>query len=146
MVLARGAILCTQCGYNRATGQRIGAGRPVPPGKPSGTPWEVPWYSTPYPYLGVFLAVLGCLFFLGRQEPAYMLAFFIVAGLYSLGTHILVFVAAFQESIGTGFLTLCIPFYALYFVFKVSDSGLLRLLHTVAFFVNIALRLLADLA
>ncbi|HWI57549.1 MAG TPA: hypothetical protein VNZ22_10000 [Bacillota bacterium] len=140
--LARGVVLCTKCGYNWTTGQRTVAGRPAPLGKPAADPWATPWYKTPYPYLGALLLVLGTLYYLGRENPAMMLAFVIVAGLYTVGMHIVVTVAAFRESVGTGFLTLCVPFYALYFVVKVSESDTLKVLYSVAILLNLLLRFL----
>ncbi len=140
--LARGAVLCIQCGYNIATGQRTVAGRPAALGKPGTPQWETPWYKTAYPYLGVVLVVLAALYYLGRENPPMMLAFIGTAALYTLTAHIIVTVAAFRESIGTGFLTLCVPFYALYFVFKVSESDTLKLLYASAVIVNISLRFL----
>lgn len=71
-----------------------------------------------------------------------MMAFIGTALLYALAAHICVIVAAFQESVGTGFLTLCLPFYAFYFVFKVSDNSTLQLLYSVAIVINIALKFL----
>jgi hypothetical protein len=140
--LPRGAVLCTVCGYNLATGQRTVAGRPAAPGKPTAPHYDAPWYKTPYPYLGFVFVVLGVLYFLGRQNPGVMLGFLGVAALYSLTAHIIVVVAAFRESVGTGFLTLCIPFYALYFVFKVSDNDTLKVLYTAAIILNLALKFL----
>jgi len=137
--LPRGAILCINCGYNLKTGQRMVAGRPAALGKPSSDQWETPWYKTAYPYVGLLVVALGLFYFLGRENPAMMLAFVGIAVLYSLTIHITVIVAAFRESAGTGLLTLCIPFYALYFVFKVSESDTLKVLYGVAVLVNLSL-------
>jgi DNA-directed RNA polymerase subunit RPC12/RpoP len=141
--LPRGAVLCTTCGYNLATKQRTVAGRPAALGKPTAPKYDAPWYKTAYPYIGFVLVVLGVLYFLGRENPGIMLAFLGVAVLYTLTAHIIVIVAAFKESVGTGFLTMCIPFYALYFVFKVNDSDTLKLIYAVAVIINISLRFLA---
>jgi len=140
--LARGAVLCTQCGYNLVTGKRTVAGRPAALGKPGTPQWETPWYKTAYPYLLVLVAALGLLYYFGRENPAIMLAFLGVALLYSLTVHIIAIVAAFKESAGTGFLTMCVPFYALYFVFKVSDNDTLKVLYAGAAIINIPLRFL----
>ena len=72
-----------------------------------------------------------------------MLAFLGVAVLYVLVTHILVVVSAFKESVGTGFLTLCVPFYGLYYVFKISEDETLQILYTVAIVINLAVRFIA---
>jgi hypothetical protein len=139
-VLTRGAVLCTQCGYNLATKTRTVAGRPAALGKPSAPSYESKWYASPYPYIGFVLAVLAVLYALGRSNPAMMLAFVGLAALYCLTVHIMAIVAAFRESVGTGFLTLCIPIYALYFVFKVSESDTLKILYGTAIVINILLR------
>lgn len=140
--LPRGAVLCTSCGYNLKTGQRTVAGRPAAAGKPSPQRWETPWYKTAYPYIGGVIVLLAVLYFFGRTNPPIMLAFVGLALLYSVGVHIIVVVAAFKESAGTGFLTLCVPFYALYFVFKVAENDTLKLLYTSAVIINLSLRFL----
>lgn len=140
--LPRGAVLCTQCGYNLATGTRTVAGRPAALGKPSVTSGEPKWYESPFPYVGFVLAVLVLLYYLGKGNPTMMLAFLGFAFLYVLTVHIMVLVAAFRESVGTGFLSLCVPFYALYFVFKVSESDTLKILYGSAMVINISLRFL----
>jgi hypothetical protein len=85
---------------------------------------------------------MGILFYLGKENPAMMLAFVGVAAIYCLVVHILVLVAAFQEGAGTGFLALCLPFYAWYFVFKVSDNDTLKILYFSAIILNIVIRFL----
>src|SRR5205814_6170400 len=99
-VLPRGAVLCTNCGYNLATRQRTVAGRPAALGKPAKTQFETPWYKTAYPYIGVVVLVMVILYYLGRSNPAMMLAFLGVAVLYVLVAHILVVISAFKESVG----------------------------------------------
>jgi hypothetical protein len=71
-----------------------------------------------------------------------MLTFIGMVFVYSLGIHITVIVIAFQESAGTGFLTLCLPFYSLYFVFKQCDNGILKLLYAIAVALNLTLKFL----
>ncbi len=132
-----------QCGYNLSTGQRMVAGRPAALGKPGAPQWETPWYKTAYPYVGALVLVLGVRYYCGRENPALMLAFLGVAAVYSITIHILVVVAGFQESVGTGFLCLCVPFYALYFVFAKSESDTLKILYSVAAVLNFALRFLS---
>ena len=116
------------------------AGKVVPAGKPASDPWETPWYKTAYPYIGAVVLVLAVLFFLGRENPSIKLAFVGVAALYVFTVHIIVAVAAFRDGIGTGFLTLCIPLYAIYYVFKVSESDMLKVLYGFAIALNISLR------
>jgi len=72
-----------------------------------------------------------------------MLAFVGLGLAYAAIMHIVVLVAAFRESVGTGFLTLCIPIYGLWFVFKTNDSDTLKILYGVAIVVNLVMRLIA---
>src|SRR5262245_29752947 len=44
--LPRGAVLCTRCGYNLATGQRTVAGRPAPKGRTMAPSGDTPFYKT----------------------------------------------------------------------------------------------------
>ena len=138
--LPRGAVLCTHCGYNLVTRQRTVAGRPAALGKPADAHRDAPWYKTAYPYIAAVLVIMGILYFFGRENPPVRMAFVGVALLYVVTVHIIVVVAAFQESVGTGFLTLCIPFFALYFVFKTCESDTLKILYGVAILINIALK------
>jgi hypothetical protein len=116
------------------------AGRPAPLGKPKDRADGTAWYLTPYPYVGALAVALGIFYFLGKQNPAMMLAFVGIGLLYSLVIHLIVVIAAFREGAGTGFLSLCIPFYALYFVFKIHDNDTLKVLYGVAFVLNFLLR------
>jgi hypothetical protein len=145
--LARGAVLCVNCGYNLTTKQRTVAGRPAAMGKPSSPSGATPWYLSPWPYLGVVIALLGVFYYLGRENPPMMLGFAAVALVYILGVHIITTVHAFSnEGIGTGFLTLCIPLYAIYYVFKVCDSDTLKVLYGFSILLNIGLRVLSKMA
>ena len=72
-----------------------------------------------------------------------MMAFIGTALLYTFTAHIIVVISAFRESVGTGFLTLCVPFYALYYVFSVSENDTLKLLYASAVVINISLKFLA---
>jgi hypothetical protein len=138
--LLPGAVLCINCGFNLTTGKRMVAGQVMASGRPAETQWETPWYKTALPYVGALVLLLGVLYLLGRQNRSYMFAFLLTAGLYSGVVHIVVIVAAFQEGMGTGFLTLCVPFFSLYFVFKTNDSDTLRVLYAVAVVLNLAVR------
>jgi hypothetical protein len=139
--MARGALLCVQCGYNLSTKKRMVAGQAVAPGKPSSDQWETPWYQTALPYVGALVVVLGLLYMWGRTNERAMIAFAGIGGVYCLVIHIAVVVAAFKEGSGTGMLALCVPFYALYFVFK-EESPTLKILYCVAIVVNVCIRML----
>ncbi|EEF62208.1 hypothetical protein Cflav_PD6484 [Pedosphaera parvula Ellin514] len=137
--MGKGAVLCTNCGYNLATGQRTVAGRPAALGKPTAPNYDVPWYKTAYPYLGGVVLLLGILYLLGRNNPPMMLGFAAVAFLYLVTVQIIALVFAFKESVGTGFLALCIPIYCTYFVFKVSDNDTLKLLYGLGILIGIGI-------
>lgn len=118
------------------------AGRSVPLGSAMAPSGEMPWYKTAPPYIGVVVLLLMGLYLGGRNNPPMMLAFIGVLVVYCLGVHLLVVIAAFRDSVGQGFLTLCLPFYAIYYVFKVSESSTLQLLYSFAVIFNIVLRFL----
>jgi hypothetical protein len=104
------------------------AGRVVPPGAPK-QKGDAPWYKTPPPYILVVVLLLGGLYLVGRSSPPMMLAFVAVVLLYWFSVHLIVVVAAFHDGAGQGFLTLCLPFYALYYVYKVNGSSTLQMLY-----------------
>lgn len=130
--LPRGAVLCTQCGFNLATGKRMVAGKVVAPGKPAKERGETPWHKTAYPYVGVVVLAIGILYFLGKDNPKVQLAIGAVVLLYLVGVHILVTVSAFQVGLGTGFLTMCVLPFTVYYVFKINDDDSLKILYAAA--------------
>ena len=103
---------------------------------------EEPWYQTPYPYLLVVVAIFALLYYFGTRNPIVMLAFLGSIGLYAFAVHIWVTVIAFKASVGRGFLSLCVPFYALRFVYAESESAWLKSFYSLAFAIIIALRIL----
>jgi DNA-directed RNA polymerase subunit RPC12/RpoP len=139
--LAPGAMLCTSCGYNVRTGQRLPP-RPVaskPAARPAAAPHGADWFRTPYPYLAMFVAGMSVLFFFARSNEAALLPYLGVSVLYVFTVHIVVLVCAFRASIGQGFLCLCIPIYAVYFVFKQSESSMLMAFYAVAILLELSL-------
>jgi hypothetical protein len=101
-----------------------------------------PWYKTAYPYLGFVVLVLGVMAFLAQGNAEMKLALVGVGALYCLVIHIIVVVVAFTDGAGNGFLTLCIPYYGLCYVFKLCDNDTLRILYLGAWIINLALRFL----
>jgi hypothetical protein len=137
-------VLCTKCGYNLVTRQRARPGQAAAANR--AVSGAAAWYSTPWPYLGLVVLLLGLFYYLGRDNPPMMLGFLAVAGIYILSVHIITVVHAFKnEGVGTGFLTLCIPLYALYYVFKVSESDTLKVLYGFSVLLNIGLRIIGKL-
>jgi len=100
------------------------------------------WYTNPYAYVGVLMVVLAILYGLGRNHSAVMQAFAVIAIAYIVIVHIIVLIAAFQEGIGTGFLTMCVPFFAVYVVYFVVGNRTLKVLYGAALLLSVALRLL----
>jgi DNA-directed RNA polymerase subunit RPC12/RpoP len=142
--LPKGAVLCTACGYNLVTRQRTVAGRPAAAARPRRSPGDVPWYKTVYPYLGFILVVLGTFYFLGRTNSEMMLVYAGLSALFAFVAHILVVVSAFRnDGMAWGFLSLCIPLVALYYIIKVSDDETLKLVYGVAVVNNLAAGFLA---
>jgi hypothetical protein len=89
------------------------------------------------------VAVLLALFyFLGKENEGMKLAFLGTALLTYFGASLVVLIAAFKDSVGTGFLCLCVPFYALYWVFKVNENETVKLIYTFATVLMLALRFL----
>jgi DNA-directed RNA polymerase subunit RPC12/RpoP len=138
VALPRGAVLCTNCGYNLVTRQRTVAGKPAALGKPRVQSGEAPWYLTPWPYVGLVVLLIAIFYFTGMMIP--LLG---VVVLYVFTVHILVVIAAFHDSVVTGLLALCIPIYTLYWVFKHSENDTLKVLYGFAFLLNIGIRVLA---
>jgi uncharacterized membrane protein YhaH (DUF805 family) len=103
------------------------AGRVVAPGK-AAPPAESKWYATIYPYLGVLALGYVLLYALGRNSDLMKGVYVLSAALFILVSHIFVIVAAFKDSIGKGFLCLCIGIYAIYYTFRESDSTVLKTL------------------
>jgi hypothetical protein len=56
----------------------------------------------------------------------------VAVALYGLAIGIVVLISAFQHSVATGFLTLCVPFYVLYFLFAQCESKLVKALYSIA--------------
>jgi hypothetical protein len=150
------AVICLHCGYNKQLGRRMGDAQidvgaapptektkarrdPRPPTaarstvSPEGKEW----------LLGVIpIAVFVTLFFFARGSPAMALAFFGSQFLFALVVHILVLVSAFRSGTLQGFLCLCLPFYALYWVFVESENPALKWAYGAAAATNIVTRVL----
>jgi DNA-directed RNA polymerase subunit RPC12/RpoP len=134
--LAPAAILCTHCGFNLRTGQRM-------PARSASVPAQDAWWRSSTLYIGLLVAVLAVLYFFARSNnEGALFGYLALFVLFSLTVQIIVIVAAFREDVGTGFLTLCIPFYAIYFVYFRSESPLLKKLYTVSIIATLASRTL----
>jgi hypothetical protein len=127
--VAPAAIMCIKCGTNLRTGQRMATpGRPGVVQKPVR---EVMWYTNPNVYAGAVLGILVAFYGFAWINPLGALAYVGFSILVSLAAAIIVLIAAFQDSVGTGFMTLCVPFYIFYFVYAKCDSPLAKALFSV---------------
>lgn len=80
------------------------------------------------------------LFALAKSSAGLFPLYMLVACVYGIGVGLWALVAAFRTSVGTGFLTLCVPFYAFYFVYAKSGNPFLQGSYTVAIISMILLR------
>jgi hypothetical protein len=78
------------------------------------------------------------LFIMGLVNESAAIGFHVIQAVFALGVMILVLIAAFKDSIGQGFLTLCLPFYVFYFVFARCDSSFVKTLFLIAFLTRVA--------
>ncbi len=132
--LRRGAVLCTSCGFNIATGKRAGS---VPVGKRS---IHSGWESSAWLQALVVAVTLGGSFFLALGSESIMTVWIVVTNIYLIGMFILVLVSGFSHGVGTGFLCLC-PLYAIFYVYGQSESRFLKAHYTVALAIRIGLKL-----
>ena len=142
--MTRGAVICTKCGYNIATKQRMVGGRGVGAAGVRAAQAPALWYKTPLPYIGAVALLFVVLYIFARISEGAKLAFLGLSLLYLLTAHIIVVIAAFKESIGKGFLALCIGIYTIYFVFKESESNTLKALYGVVILIWLALYTFKD--
>ena len=130
--VAADAVICTECGMNLRTGERMAApSRASAPRMPVSVSRKSIDSGIPVWLWGI-VGGLGLLCVAGWFSPGMATVYTVVSGLFSLVIGILVLIAAFKESVGQGFLTLCIPFYVLYFVYGRLEDTLLKVLFTVA--------------
>jgi hypothetical protein len=145
--LPRGAVLCTRCGFNLATGQRTVAGRPAPRGRAMAPRGDTKWYKTSYPYLGAFALVMLTLLLVGRtgskDGPNLAIIAYLGLGiLFYAGVRMMTVVLAFKDGAGTGFLCLCLEFYAIRWVYSESENSFLKASYPLAILLALLLFLL----
>ena len=134
-----GAVLCTNCGYQTATGRHLEAKTIKAKRETSGETGGLVGFlmSPPGVALGA-LIFFGIFYFQARSDESIAAAYLLVEGLFSLAVGVTVLVLAFREGIGTGLLTLCLPFYALYFVFAVCENQYVRVLFPLSILASVA--------
>ncbi len=103
---------------------------------------KLPWFTFAVPALILYL-----LFDHARGNPGSAAAFLVPQFLFSMVVGIIILVEAFRDGIGTGFLTLCLPFYIFYYVLSVNESPHIKALFAVSMIASTArFFLAADLA
>jgi hypothetical protein len=133
-----GMILCVHCGYNSATGRtvhtrvtkekapkeerRVGGGGGSDVGAIAA---------------GVSFLVLGGVFALAFTNPDAAVGYLVLQSLFGLVVSILVLVFAFMEDAMTGFLTLCVPFYILYFVYGKCENAYVKSLFSISLIASV---------
>ena len=80
----------------------------------------------------------GIFYVIALMSEEVAIGFVLVQSLFSLAVGVLVLVFAFRESIATGFLTLCVPCYSLYFVFAVCENQFVKWLFLLSILTSIA--------
>ena len=138
-----GAVLCVHCGYNRETGKSIHT-RVEKPKKEKGEKSERRFggggggSDTGAVVAGaVSFVVLAAVFGFAFTSQEAAAGYLLLQGLFGLVVSITVLVFAFMEDVATGFLTLCVPFYILYFVYGKCESAYVKVLFSVHIIANI---------
>jgi hypothetical protein len=131
------AVLCTSCGFNLRTGKRVQPQVTSAPSRRMPVPESSGIGSGNMIAIGL-LIIFGALFGLGFTNQSIAAAFHVAQAIFWLVVTIMVIVAAFRESTGTGFLTMCVPCYVLYFVYSVNDNPTLKMLYSIAILTRLA--------
>ncbi len=128
------ATMCVECGYNRSVGQHVTpavvqgavAAAPARGGRTGGGIGVPEALTQPWILFVAPVAVFGILFLLGRSNDAILGVYAILVILFCVAVGLWALVAAFRESVGTGLLTMFLPFYVFYFVFAKNDDPYLK--------------------
>lgn len=129
--IASDAIICLNCGFNTQTGHKLDVSVQKPKRDFSGAANILGANGPMFAGVGA-LAIYAVMALAGNSmgDAATGAAVYSAWHLpFSLAVTVLVLVLAFRESIGTGFLTLCVPCYVLYFVYSVNDNPWSRFLY-----------------
>jgi hypothetical protein len=141
--LRPGALLCVACGYSLQAGRKFQTTKKSAPrgDAPAGGALQSA-VNHPMFLAGVSAAIYGALIPAAASAGpgSVIIPLFVVWDLmFSLALAILILVLAFRESFVAGLLTLCLPFYVLYFVYGVCEYSPVKWL----FAVNIAVHILS---
>jgi hypothetical protein len=139
------AIMCIKCGTNLKTGQKMTGpgGRPVArPASMARGP--VVWYKNPEAYAAIAFGILLLSYGSAWLSPLGVLAYVAIAVLLWIAGIIIVLIAAFKESVGTGFLTLCVPLYVLYFVYGQCESKFVKSMWSLSILAQVGIMFLPN--
>lgn len=129
--MASDAVICTFCGYNMQTGHRLTVEK-VAAKEPGALSAGNAAGLLANPMIIALAILTGFGIFAstawGNATPT--MAYIAINSLFALGVAVTVLICAFREGVGQGLLTLCVPFYVLYFVYAVCDSVWIRWLFT----------------
>ena len=96
-----------------------------------------PWFAFVLP-----AAILGLLFASGYKNPDHIKLFLMAQFVFSVVVGLLILIEAFRDGLGTALLTLCLPFYVLYYVLSVNENAHIKALFAVSLLSNLAVLLL----
>lgn len=137
-----GAVICTRCGYDVHKGKQLKVRKVKAKGKGGGRPRSAAFVLSPGGVGLILLLLFGLLYWLAWHDDLGALVYAAIAGTFGFVVVIMVLVFAFRESIGQGFLTLCVPCYVLYFVYGICDNAWIKVLFAVYLITNAALQVL----
>lgn len=134
--LADSDVICMNCGFNTQTGLAMPVKvKKTPRDGSSASDKATAMLHSPFIVSMAILAIF-CTLLVGANavggEDATLLVRLLVS-VFGLAIGIFVLVVAFMEGVGQGFLTLCVPFYVLYFIFGVTENMWARWLFVASF-------------
>ena len=142
--LQAGSVMCMNCGYNLQGGKQVSTKVRKPEKVRSegrdGGPGIANLIKNPLVVsASLFFTMLLLMMAAGSASETDVVGAFcaLILIVIILAINIFVLVTAFQEGIGTGFLSLCLPFYILYYVYGVSESSWVKWLFTAGLLANI---------
>lgn len=125
-----GDIICTNCGFNAMTGEKLGVettvSRPKKAAAVGGGFLDLA--KTPRGVGLITLVAIAAFAGLGAVIEPIAFAYIAAAVIFYLGTWFVTIGIAFRQSIMQGLAVLFVPFYILFFIYFVSDNRYLRYL------------------
>lgn len=137
------SVICMNCGHNLRGGQKVSTKVDKPKkvrGEGGGGGVILDLIKNPLVVSAAYVITMPLVFMTLKAFPDNYVAggiFILVYLLMSLSIFVGILFEAFRESVFTGFLTLFLPFYILYFVYGVSESAWVKCLFTANILVQI---------